>query len=467
LANIRIECLVGKTNKSGVTSWYWQPSAALKRDGWESLPLGQGGRLGEPPADVVDAARARNDEVAKAAARPAGTVRPAAPKPVTVGDLIARYRAEGYPSVKSPGKFVEQSTAEEYEQKFKAILFWAGASPIAAITPERVDVFKEALLEPATSGRWAGQVRYTSAHAHLRVLRTLFSYAEQKRLIPKGSNPADDFGLSNPDPRDEIWWEPARAALFETAAGDVMMEAAAALAFCCAQREADLLRLNIRQYGPVAPYLIEDRDIYELLSQTPVPAYDGRSGYAPGDVWGINLRQTKTQRPVGVPIVGADRARIEAAIERAKAAQVTTILFDDRPPPETHWAAKDWRPRPWTMPNLKAGQRRFINRFAELRDDTIRRLLADYAELDDQGAVELAVEIAELQFRDFRRTAAVTMAERGVSDINIAGVTGWSLDYTRKIIETYVPRTYGSAGRAVATFRARAPEADASREGRG
>lgn len=40
MARITIHCLVAKTAKSGRTSWYWQPSAALKAKGWKSVPLG-------------------------------------------------------------------------------------------------------------------------------------------------------------------------------------------------------------------------------------------------------------------------------------------------------------------------------------------------------------------------------------------------------------------------------------------
>lgn len=43
MAQIRIPCLVGKTNKAGITSWYWQPSATLARAGWKPISLGSRG----------------------------------------------------------------------------------------------------------------------------------------------------------------------------------------------------------------------------------------------------------------------------------------------------------------------------------------------------------------------------------------------------------------------------------------
>ncbi|MEA3036839.1 MAG: hypothetical protein QOH04_2616 [Sphingomonadales bacterium] len=462
MASFRIPYLVGKANLAGEASWYWQPSAALARAGWKAEALGKGGRPDAPPEAIADAARARNAKVAewkKGGARPAAVRRLV--RPLTLAALVERYRAEGCPSVKSPGRKVSAATAGAYGEKFVRILAWGGDTPLPAFTPERVDAFKASLLAPAKAGPRKGEVRYTSAHGHLRVLRTLFAFAEQQRLIPKGTNPAAGFALSTPDPRFQAWWEPHRAALFEAAdaSGDVMMAAAVALAFSTGQREGDLLRLGQRQWAPIEPYLIEDREVYALLAQTPVPAYDGRPGYLPGDVWGVMLRQSKTARPVGVPVVGLDRARLEAAIARSRAAGVTAILHDDRRPDEAApaWKREAWRPRPWTMPNPKAGRYRFAKAFADLRLAAIARLEAAAIE-GDEDAAATASGMAGLQFRDFRRTAAIVMAERGVSDVNIAAVTGWSLDYTKKIVETYVPRTIGSAARAVATMTSRSSQ---------
>lgn len=467
MAYIRIPFLVAKPNKAGLVRWFWQPSAALARAGWASLPLGEGGTVDAPPAAIADAARARNREVEawrKAAAEGAAPAPVPVARPLTLADLVDRYRRDGYPSVKAPGKAVAAATAGEYEQKFKAILFWAGDVPLAAITPERVERFKEALLAPAAAGRWKGQVRYTSAHAHLRVGRTLFSFAEQKRLIPKGTNPFDEFALAPPDPREQIWWPPAREALLETAAGDPGMEVAITLAYSIGQREADLLRTAISQYAEIPSYKM-DPDVWETLSRVEVPAYGGRPAYAPGDVKGIRLRQSKGKRWIEVPIVGAERARVEAAVARAKAAGVTTLLFDDRRPPENHPAAEGWRPRPWTVPNAKAGQRRFIKRFAALRQATIERL-AKAGAAGDEIAAELAREIGELQYRDFRRTAVVAQGELGIADHLIAAITAHSLDDTKKILDTYMPRTTGMAARAIALSHARAPVTGAREERR-
>jgi hypothetical protein len=61
---------IGKTNGSGLTSWYWQPSASLRRKGWHPRALGTGGALDAIPDDVADAARKLNEEVDGSAALP-------------------------------------------------------------------------------------------------------------------------------------------------------------------------------------------------------------------------------------------------------------------------------------------------------------------------------------------------------------------------------------------------------------
>lgn len=442
--------LRSKTNRSGRTLWFWQPSAALRKAGWQSVPYG------EDEDSAFKAAERRNEEVAAWKKQSAGTAyaRPVV-RQVTVAGLIQLYKDEGWPSVEEQGKSIAASTRGEYGSKFRKILAWASAKgegdvPIAAITADRVEVLRKALMQPRPGGRYEGRVCYTAAHATLRVGRTLFTFAEQRRLIPKGSNPFTDFGLAAPDKREQIWWEPAREALLEAAEADPDMAVAIDLAYSIGQREADLLRLAQSQYV-VIPSFKMDPDVWASLSAVPVPAVDGQAGYVPGDVRGIRIRQSKGKRWVEVPIVGAVRARVEASIVRARAGGCTTILVDRQAPPEGHWAARGWRPRPWTAPDLAAGQRRFIRRFADLRSAAIARL----EKTGDDLALELAREIAELQFRDFRRTAVVVMGELGIADHLIAAITGHDLDETKRILDTYMPRTTGMAARAIAMTMSR------------
>jgi hypothetical protein len=430
VARFTIPRLVGKTNAGGLTTWYWQPSATLRARGWAPLRLGTS-LTGSPPDDVVAAAKARNEKVDGAAElKPAELRR--IQRPLTLRDAVKRWREAGFPSVKSPGTVVTPATARQYRSKCGTLEAWGGDVALTSITPQRVAVLRDALMQPAKAGRWQGEVRHHAAHETLRVGRTLFRFLEQQALIPKGSNPFTDFALAAPPPRQQIWWQPAREALLEQAAGDPALELAVDLAFSIGQREADLLRLQVNQYAEIPHYKL-DPEVWEQLAEADAT---GRRC-----VMGIRLRQNKGRTWVEVPVVGATRRRIEAQIAAATEAGkvgVTMLLFDHE------------SRRPWTQPNLVAGQRRFIRRFAELRTAAIAAATAS-------GNGELAAELEQLQFRDFRRTAVVFLGELGIADQLIAAITGHSLDETKKILETYMPRTTGMAARAIALSHARAP----------
>jgi len=420
MAKFTISRLVGKSNKAGLTTWYWQPSATLRKRGWAPTRLGAG--IGEdPPQDVVDAARKRNAE-ADGPAIPAAQLR-RIQRPLTVAEAIRRFREAGYPSVKTPGSAVAPATARQYKSKLARLEAWAGAVALSSITPARVAIWRDTLMKPARKGRWAGQVRHHAAHETLRVGRTLFAWLEQKGLAPRGSNPFAAFGLAAPAPRDAIWWPASREAIAAAAKDSPSMALAIDLAFQIGQREADLLKLSIAQYVEIPRYKL-DPDVAAALAGA-----DGR-------VTGIRLRQAKGKRWVEIPVVGATRAAIEREIAAARKAGRTTLLWDEE------------RKATWGAPSPEAGQRYFIRRFAELRADAA----AAAAKAGDEA---LAAELATLQYRDFRRTCVVHHGELGASDINIAAITGHILDEVRKILETYMPRTTGSAARAIALSASR------------
>jgi integrase len=58
----------------------------------------------------------------------------------------------------------------------------------------------------------------------------------------------------------------------------------------------------------------------------------------------------------------------------------------------------------------------------------------------DVAMVEAGLEDAGLQQRDLRRTAMVRMSEAGATDVQIAGVSGHTIEQTRQILKTYIPR---------------------------
>jgi hypothetical protein len=446
VATIRIPRLVGKTNKSGLTSWYWQPSATLASKGWKPRALGTGGSASDIPELVAEAARRLNADVDGA-----GALRPAElrriQRPMTLDQAIARWRDAGFPSVKTPGAKVAPATARQYKSKCRTLETWGKGIALTSITAERVATLRDALMQPAKDGRWKGEVRHHAAHETLRVGRTLFSWLEQQRVTTRGSNPFADFALAQPAPRDQIWWQPQREAILAVAASaavgedgrvvrrpDASMELAIDLAFSIGQREADLLRLQLSQYVEIPHYKM-DPEVWEQLAEA-TQAFDKRRCVA-----GVRLRQGKGKVWIEVPVVGATRRRIETQIARARAASVTCLLFDDD------------SKLPWTHPNMQSGQRRFIRRFGELRQWAIDCAI-------EAGDRELAAELEQLQYRDFRRTAVVFQGELGIADQLISAITGHTLDDTKRILETYMPRTTGMAARAIALSQVRGAKAE-------
>jgi hypothetical protein len=433
VATIRIPRLIGKTNLAGVTSWYWQPSSSLAKKGWTSRALGAGGTLEDIPDHVAEAARRLNADVDGSAELTRVQLR-RIQRPPTLDQAIARWRERGFPSVKQPGTKVAAATARQYGSKCRTLEAWGQGVALTSITAQRVAKLRDALMAPAAEGRWQGQVRHHAAHETLRVGRTLFSWLEQEGMVPKGSNPFEDFALAQPAPRDQVWWQPHRDAVLAAAADDdPALQLAVDLAFSIGQREADLLRLQLNQVVEIPHYKL-DLEVWEQLAEASEPG-------GTRTVKGIRLRQAKGQRWIEVPIVGETRRRVEAQVAAAKDAGTTSLLFDRA------------TGLPWTMPNLEAGQRRFIRRFAELRTTAIA------AAAGDVGDLELAAAIEQLQFRDFRRTAVVFLGELGIADHLIAAITGHTLDETKRILETYLPRTTGMAARAIALSQARTPAA--------
>lgn len=450
MATIRIPRLVGKTNRSGVTSWYWQPSATLAKKGWKPRALGSGGDPDNIPDQVAELARGLNKSVdGSAELRPAELRR--VQRPLTLDQAIDKWEQQGFPSVKKPGSTVSTATARQYKSKCGILKAWGKGIALTSITPERVAVLIEKrLMVPAADGRWQGQVRHHAAHETLRVGRTLFTWLEKQRLVARGSNPFTDFALAQPDPRDQVWWQPHREAILQAAMvgedgqptkdGEALA-LAVDLAFSIGQREADLLKLQIGQYAEIPHYKM-DPEVWEQLAEA-TDAFDKRRVVA-----GIRIRQGKGKVWIEVPIVGATRRRVEAQIAAAKEANTTSLLFD----PDTRL--------PWTQPNLEAGQRRFIRRFAELRQAAIAAAVK-------AGEQDFARELEDLQFRDFRRTAVVFLGELGIADQLIAAITGHTLDDTKRILETYMPRTTGMAARAIALSQARSTPALPDHQKRG
>lgn len=415
MAKITIPYFRAKKTAGGIR-YYWEPSAELKADGWKAMSLGQ------EENTAISAARARNDEVR---AWRSGGAKPRDVRKIaqrhTIDAVIAEFEKQRFPKL-------AENTRKEYGSKLRTISRWAGDVRIDAITRKNVLAFRDALYAP----RKDGIVRETNAFNTLKVLRTLFDWAKKNELAP--TNPAaGDLDVSMPAPRQQFASALARDAL--VGAADALkrpnMAAAMILAWTIGQREEDLLKLVQTRYAELAPYEADDPAVYaRIAAREP----DGR-------VMGVRLRQGKTDRWVGVPVTGEARAHLEKALVGARALGLATILYDED------------RERTWTAQKLVDRQTRaaqFQRSFAAIREKAA-------ATVREQGDEDLAIEIADLQFRDFRRTCVVVMGQRGIPDHLISAITGHQLDTVKKILETYLPRTTGMAMLAVDLTDERAP----------
>lgn len=120
----------------------------------------------------------------------------------------------------------------------------------------------------------------------------------------------------------------------------------------------------------------------------------------------LKLRQQKTNKLVAVPAHPELKAKLDAMLE---ANPCQTMLVDNN------------------------GKRMSYTRFLELFNDVKRR-----------------AGVEDFQPRDMRRTAMVLMAEGGATEIQIAAVSGHTIEQTRRILETYIPRTVSMAREGVA-----------------
>lgn len=381
MAKISIPCLVKKPTAAG-DRWYWQPSATLKRAGWKPLPLGG------DQAGAIRAAQARNEEVA--AWRGGGHT----PKQIerlarraTLEALIKRYRAERLPQL-------GPNTRKTYGSALTRLAAWAGDTAVSALTRKNVRDLRDAMVK--------GKVGHHAAHTTLKVGRALFAWAIDQVIVD--TNPFESFGLSQPGPRHQIWeeedlWAFTEAAMAE---GYPSMAYAVELAAWVGQREGDMIRLTERQW--------REQTVRDLADRAALAGDDGR-------VMGIELKQAKTGRWIGVPLTGWIREATEAAIatNRQRGVGAVTLLVNDN-------SGLPWQRR-W-----------FIRIFTQVKE----RAIAD-------GRPQLA----DLQFRDIRRTCVVRLGRLGLNDAQISAISGHQLETTKRILETYMPRDHAMAASAI------------------
>lgn len=395
MADLRVPFLVFKTNKSGVRTGFWQPSATLKVAGWKSQPLGT------DEWTCVEKARSINAEV------DAWKIGGPSPKAIerrkargTVDALIARYKRE-YLTAKNPatgGPMLSDKTRENYGTPLKRISMWAGDQQLAYVTPGRVRILKDILVGPAEKGG----IGHAAAHNTLKMLRQLFAFAITVDLVPQGQNPATDFGLGAPAPRRTIW-KHAHEKAFDDAAfrrGLPSLALAREIALYSAQREGDLIGFTENEFVAI-----------ELFDPLLVRHFGDDDGVVKG--W-INDQHKTGLMQLEIPMDAKLRSKVEAALRnnraRDRAAKpprlVTRVIVNDR-------SGLPWK------------KRHFITEFN--------------ATLDDAAEATGMEEMRELVWHDLRRTRVVRLRRMGMSEAQIATVTGTSPQTILAMLKAYGP----------------------------
>lgn len=417
---LKVKGLIAKKTAGGIR-YYWEPNPGERRAKWSGLALGMDLAL------AVKAAEARNAEIE---AWRLGGAKPAAVKAIakrhTFGALLRAYREQRLPLLAAS----TQRTAKTPLARLEA---WAGDMPCSWVTRQRVRKLRDAIapFDPAT--KTYGGLGHQAAFHVLEQGRTVCKWGEAEGFI--ADNPFTAFGLGKPAPRQVIWEDHHRQAIVDAAlALDPPLPSialAVEIGLYIGQRQADVLKLSRSSWRPIPERKFRNRpDLYHQLLQD--PAAQDPTGPNPGEVMGIYVRQGKTSRHVGIPIEGDMRRRVEAAI--AANTTSTAIIVCER------------TGQPWAQDN-------FQHNIVRTRDKAIE--IATKA-----GDDQLAAELAELQFKDLRRSCVVVLGELGLEPGNIAGVTGHKLATIMSILETYMPRTEAmAAGAVVARLEDRRPPA--------
>lgn len=323
-------------------------------------------------------AQARLDESAQAVI--AGVI------PDTVGWLIVDYLgdAEAFGSLAPRTQQLYRGYLDRMRED------WGDIHPR---TITRDDI-KQLRARMASTPRKANQV--------LALLQTLLTRAKERSLVK--DNVAQNFGRYATHRRSEIWTFAMEDEF--VARAQPTLQLAYLLLLYTLQRPSDMLAMEAEA--------ISDRD--------------GRLFIA--------LRQSKTGALIDVPVhqrlaphIRARMAEIEA--QRAVAAEAIAGRIGRRP---IELLVPSPRGKVWSLRN-----------FSRAWDAVMRRLaLAHARELYRAGMTKEAVrsELAGMhrQRRDLRRTGIVRLAEAGATTPQIAAISGHSIDYCQRIIDTYLPR---------------------------
>lgn len=394
MARLKVRYYVEKPGGTGEPPRrYWQPSAALAKLGWKPERLDPDRTLAIARAETLNA---RVDAWRRGEAT-ADTPPPPVDSSVKAGTVAAC--AEIWQASDAWDNLAPK-TRRSYRDCLKHLLAFCGDAPPRAITAKRAVKFYEGLhrTKPAT------------AAAVVRVARVLWKTCRREGLAD-GNPWRDDEG----GPRIEGSGEQA-GRLWSARAIALMVKTADT-----PDPETDQTWSSVG-----TAILINSWFGQRLADILTLPRALYRDGV-------IQITQRKTRARVELPIgmVAELTTRLEAELSRQRDRKVTsctTLLVCE--------GSRSDSGRPWTTDY-------FAHVFAALRVRAVKAA-------GDAGDVELAAELAELQFMHLRHTAITRLAEAGCTSQEIAAITGHTLAYCTSIIDRYMVRTAGMARTAFA-----------------
>lgn len=393
----------------GITKYHWKPTPRMRRHGWTNMDCGT------DRATAIQLAEARNAEIAAwDAGLNAGLGHNGGPsmadmRPRTMRDLAdAWIRSDHFQNDLAP------KTQRLYKHSVGKLMIWTeqGTIPVAHIS-------RAACLELRDHLVRSGQKSATANT--LRVLRVLLQYAVDRGII--AVNPALKMRIPESDRRVHII-NAGAIELLDRAADALRLPSvklAMMVGFWTMQREGDLLAYNAKDWKIIPP------------AEVPPEARAALSD-SQGNVWGFKKDQQKTKVHVwpSVPPSVRDLVHAQLRANRTRPVPTVVLLPDDR-------MAKSY------------SDKQFQRRFSQVR------AVAWY------GAIlrrdwRLAKHIRSTQFRDFRRTGMCYFGELRVPVPLIAAISGHSINYTQKIIDTYMPANTRFAVMGLAEAITRAAE---------
>lgn len=395
----------------GVTVWRWIPSPKDRRNGFRETV-----QLGEDKGKAAAEAEQWNKR-ALAAAQPVQLPTPKSklPRRMTLADLIHEFRIvmmARHELDPDHEDHLTRKTVRQYSSQMNWLNAWGGSTFLDEIGVDECRDLRTLLVNGASAWNTA---------ARLRMLRQLLGFAASSTRRWIRENPMDSEEVTIPTPKsrtkrasiEAVEWLADFARTFAgkdhtdvQRVGGPNLELMVEVGFYSTQREADLLAATRMCWRP-----IEDMDDYDRATLSPKLI----GGAGNGAVYGLRIYQQKTRKWVTCFLPPEVAAKLDALIEARGPGWDGPLFQNDGATVERH------------MPEYE-----FQRIYRAMRD-------AAQAKAEELGDAWLGDQLQKLQYRDMRRSGMCWMRDMGVTIGSIASISGHKIEYTMKILDTYMP----------------------------